>query len=115
MGFNKSYVDKDSILKNGLSTRSKNKISNHCNRIYLCKRKEDCEFLMNNMKFYYYMERDKNIYLKGKKLYQKDINPVIFKIDNRNNYIKSLYVDPEYDRGYYIIDHIPPSLIELIF
>ena len=60
------------------------------------------------------MERDYNMYSLSKKKWKKDISPVIFEIDNSNDFIKNLYRDPNYSSGYFTIDNIPSDRIRVI-
>lgn len=103
------YLNK--IHKNGLYPKSKNKKGNNLDRIYLCKTIEDCEKLIPQMILYYNMERDKNMYVYNKKKYTKNVNPVIIKIDSKD--ITKLYKDPNYIDGYFTVDNILPSSINI--
>lgn len=89
------------ILKSGIIPKSKSKLSNHLDRIYLCKSSDDCKSLIDRMKFHYY----------NKPLRSK-INDkcIIYKIDTKNSNIK-LYKDPNYKNGYYSISNIPKDNI----
>jgi hypothetical protein len=66
------------------------------------------------MRIHYEMERDYNMYSLSKKKWEKDITPVIFEIDNSDDFIKNLYRDPNYLSGYFTIDNIPPDRIRVI-
>ena len=109
----KEYSNK--IDKSGLIPRSKSKLSSHLDRIYLCKTYQDCIDLIPQMLFYYTGEKDENIYKLGKKLYNKDITPVIYEIDNSSNIIDKLYIDINYNKkGYYTLNNIPADKIKQI-
>ena len=108
----KEYSQK--INKYGLIPKSKSKISSHLDRIYLCKTYDDCVKLIPKMMFYYTGEKDINIYKLGKKMFKKDITPVIYEIDNSSKFIDKLYIDVNYDKGYYILNYISNELIKEI-
>jgi hypothetical protein len=108
----KEYESK--ILKYGLIPKEKSKLTQHPDRIYLCKSIEDCKELINKMKIHYEMERDYNMYSLLKKKWTKNTNPIIFEIDNSDDFIKNLYKDPNYVKGYFTIDNIPPNKIKII-
>ena len=93
----------DSILKKGIVPKSKNKISKHLDRIYVCKTEEDCRSLINKMN---------SIYSNKSRKSTIDTTPVILKFEIKD---MNLYKDPNFDgKGYYVIDSIPPNLIEII-
>lgn len=100
------------IKKYGLIVKSKSKLSSHLDRIYLCKSKEDCEALIPRMILHYTGEKDDNIHVKGKKLYNKDITPVIYEVDG--SIIDKLYKDPNYVDGYYTLNNIKSEYIKKI-
>ena len=102
------------ILKSGLIPKTKSKLSEHSDRIYLCKSIDECNKLIKQMDRFYDMEKDQNMYVVNKKKYKKDTRPVIFEIDNSNNIINNLYIDPNYIGGYFSIDCIPPENIKII-
>lgn len=103
------------IKKNGLSPRSKSKLSSHLDRIYLCKSYQDCVDLIPKMMFYYTGEKDENIFKLGKKFFKKDITPIIYEIDNSDKRIDKLYKDINYnEKGYYTLDNIPPNKIKIV-
>lgn len=108
------YEYRKKILKYGLCPKSKDKLSSHLDRIYLCGDVNDCKALINRMNLYYNDEKSFNIYNKEKRKFNKNTIPIIFKIDNTNSCIKTLYKDPNYDRGYYTLDNIPPNKISII-
>lgn len=109
----KEYSKK--IKKNGLIPRSKSKLISHLDRIYLCKTYQDCIELIPKMMFYYTGEKDENIYRLGKKLFNKDITPIVYEIDNSDKFIDKLYKDINYnERGYYTLENIPPNKIKYI-
>lgn len=93
----------DSILKKGIVPKSKNKISKHLDRIYVCKTEEDCKSLINKMSSIHSAKNRKSTI---------DSTPVIlkFKVNGIN-----LYKDPNFGgKGYYVIDNIPPNVIEIL-
>lgn len=108
----KQYENK--ILKEGLSPKSKSKLSLHPDRIYLCKTIQDCEFLIPVMKFKYTEEKIDKKLTKNIK-FDKNTDFIIFEIDNSDNIINNsnnlLYKDPNYNNGYYIINNIKPEYI----
>lgn len=108
----KEYSKK--IKRIGLIPKSKSKLSSHLDRIYLCITKQDCIDLIPKMMFYYTGEKDEMIYKFGKKLFNKDLTPVIYEIDNSSNLIDKLYVDPNYTQGYYTLCNIPPDKIKIV-
>lgn len=108
----KEYLDK--ILKNGLIPKSSSKLTSHSDRIYVCKTIEDCENLKIQMKLHYSMELDKMMYGLNKKDYKKDTDMIIVEIDNSDDFIKTLYVDPNYKDGYFIVENIPPNKIKVL-
>ena len=107
----KEYQSK--ILKSGLSPKEKSKLTNHPDRIYLCANIDDCKSLINKMRIHHEMERDYNMYSLSKRKWKMDISPVIFEIDNSNDFIKNLYRDPNYSNGYFTIDNISPDKINI--
>lgn len=101
------------IKKHGLIPRSKSKLSSHLDRIYLCKTYQDCLDLIPSMLFYYSGERDHNIYRLGKKMFNKDITPVIYEIDNSDRSITKLYKDVNYEKkGLYSLENIDKNKIK---
>jgi hypothetical protein len=108
----KEYEKK--INKSGLIPRSKSKLSSHLDRIYVCKTIKDCEDLIPKMMFHYTGEKDSEIYKKGKKLFNKDIEPIIYEIDNSDNSIEKLYIDINYSSGYYLLDNIKANKLTKI-
>lgn len=105
---------KSKIIKSGLVPKSGDKLTSHLDRIYLCKSISDCEYLINRMKLYYNNEKSFNVYNREKKKYDKNTYPVIFEIDNSEQFIKKLYKDSNYENGFYILDNIPPDKISII-
>lgn len=105
----KEYEDK--IKRYGLSPKSKSKLTSHIDRIYVCKTIEDCEALIPQMKVFYSEEYQLNYFSLSKKKYKKDVTPIIYEIDNSSNWIKKLYLDPNYQNGYYILENILPKYL----
>jgi len=105
---------KNKIVKFGLIPKSKDKLTSHLDRVYLCKNYEDCNNLINRMKLYYNDEKLFNVYNKQNKKYNKNTIPVIFEIDNSDKFINKLYKDPNYIGGFYMLDNIPPSKIKIV-
>ncbi len=95
------------ILKYGLSPKSKNKLSYHPDRIYVCSSKIGCLSLISHMKFHYNTQRWKNPKSKV------DDRWIIFEIDTTNLNLK-LYCDPNYIGGYYVLGNIPPNSLRVI-
>jgi hypothetical protein len=109
----KEYSDK--IKKYGLIPKSKSKLTSHLDRIYLCKTYQDCLDLIPKMMFYYTGEKDENIYRLGKKLFNKDITPIIYEIDNSDKFIDKLYVDVNYDeKGFYTLNNVNKDKIKIV-
>jgi hypothetical protein len=96
-----------SILENGLSPKSKSKISYHDSRIYLCKSILGCKSLIPNMEMIYNQQKWSNPKSKI------DDRWVIWEIDTKDLDIK-LYTDPNYIEGYYVLNNIPKSNIKKI-
>ena len=89
-----------SISKFGLIPKSKNKLSNHLDRIYLCKDVDFCYKLISQMKIHYLNK--KNI----------DNSWIIYEIDSSDLNLK-LYKDPNYSGGFYCVENIPPTNIKI--
>lgn len=93
------------ILKKGIIPKSKSKLSNHLDRIYVCIDPKDCYILIDKMKFIY-----SNRKLNNRKDKIND-NWIIYELSNLTD-IK-LYKDPNYEKGYYITDNIPKENINI--
>lgn len=100
------------ILKYGIVPKSNSKLSFHLDRIYLCKTKKDCHELIPQMKLHYSEEKDTNLYMIGNKKWRKNTKWIIYEISSTE--IKTLYKDPNYLNGYYTLDNISPSSIEVV-
>ena len=96
-----------SILKGGISPKSKSKVSYHDSRIYVCKHILGCKSLILNMKMIYNQQKWSNPKSKI------DDRWVIYEIDTNGLDIK-LYTDPNYIGGYYILNNIPISNVKKI-
>lgn len=107
------YEYKDKISKYGLVPKSKDKLTSHLDRIYLCSDIDDCKRLISRMKLYYNDEKLFNVYNKDKRKYNKNTIPIIFEIDNSKHFIKKLYKDPNYEHGFYTLDNIPPNKLSI--
>ncbi len=96
-----------SILKNGLSPKSKSKISYHDNMIYVCKSILNCKSLIPKMKMIYNQQKWSNP--------KSKINDdwVIYEIDTSGLDI-DLYYDPNYIGGYYLLKNIPSNNIKIV-
>ena len=96
-----------SILKNGLSPKSKSKISYQDNRIYVCKSILNCKSLIPKMKMIYNQQKWSNP--------KSKINDdwVIYEIDTSGLDI-DLYYDPNYIGGYYLLKNIPSNNIKIV-
>lgn len=94
------------ISKYGLVTKDKSKLSEHPDRIYVCKTIDDCKSLINQMKFHY-----SNLKIENPK---NNINDkwIIYEIDASN--IKKMYKDPNFNNGYYILNSIDPKYIKIV-
>lgn len=105
---------KNKINKYGLYPKSKSKKSSHIDRIYLCKNISDCRLLIPQMKIIYNQEKITNhVNLKNLK-WNKNIEYVIYEIDNSDKNIK-IFKDPRYkDLGYYTLDNISPNKLKVI-
>lgn len=96
-----------SILKSGISPKSKSKISYHDNRIYVCKTILGCKSLIANMKMIYNQQRWSNPKSKI------DDRWIIWEIDTDGLDIE-LYTDPNYIGGYYLLKNIPTNNIKIV-
>jgi len=96
-----------SIMRSGLSPKSKSKISYHDSRIYVCKSILGCKSLIPNMKMFYNQQKWSNPKSKI------DDRWVIYEIDT-NVLDLNLYYDPNYLGGYYLLSNIPPDNIKII-
>ena len=97
----------NSILKNGLSPKSKSKISYHDSRIYVCKSILNCKSLIPNMEMIYNQQKWSNP--------KSKINDdwIIYEIDTSELDI-DLYYDPNYIGGYYLLKNIPSNNIKIV-
>jgi len=95
------------VLIKGLFPKSKSKLSNHLDRIYVCSNINDCYNLIPQIKSLY---KELKINNKRNKINDKWI---IYEIDFSELDIK-LYKDPNYIGGYYIVDNIPSDKIKII-
>ncbi len=92
----------NSILSIGICPKSKNKLSSHGDRIYVCEKLEDCIELIPKMKFYFWSKQKINT------------KWVIYEIKTTGLNLK-LYKDPNYmDKGFYLLGNIPPNNIKTI-
>ena len=108
------YVDK--ILKIGLIPRSKSKISNHPDRIYLS------DSIKEIIPFGEYILSEYNLRIKDniKTKIAKNFN--IFEIDTKcfnrqdeNGFVMKLYKDVNFpDNGFYTLNNISPEFLKLI-
>lgn len=96
-----------SISKNGISSKSKSKITYHDSRIYVCKNVFDCKSLIPNMKMSYASQKWTNPQSK------LDDSWVIYEIDTIGLDLK-IYKDPHFIDGYYILSNIPTNKIKII-
>lgn len=96
-----------SILKSGISPKTKSKISYHDSRIYLCKHILGCKALIPKMKMIYNQQKWSNP--------KSKINDkwIIYEIDTTGLDMK-LYSDPNYIGGYYTLINIPTKSIKII-
>jgi len=97
----------NSILKSGISPKSKSKLSYHDSRIYVCKSILGCKSLIPNMKMIYNQQKWSNPKSKI------DDKWVIYEIYT-NGLDLNLYYDPNYLGGYYLLSNIPPDNIKII-
>lgn len=94
------YMNK--ILSIGLVPKTKNKKSSHGERIYVCKSVEDCLFLVEKMKFYFFSKDKINT------------NWIIYEIDTKDLNLL-LYNDPNFiNKGYYLLGNVPPMNIKVV-
>lgn len=92
----------NSILSIGICPKSKNKLSSHGDRIYVCENLEDCIDLIPKMKFYFWSKQKINT------------KWVIYEIKTTGLNLK-LYKDPNYmDKGFYLLGNVPPTNIKTI-
>jgi hypothetical protein len=90
------------ILSIGICPRTKNKLSSHGDRIYVCEKLEDCIELIPKMKFYFYNKQN------------TDTKWIIYEITTTGLNLK-LYKDPNYmDKGFYLLGNVPPNNIKTI-
>jgi hypothetical protein len=89
--------NKDSILQKGIYPKSKKRISNHPERIYLFDDINNYENLLNKMKF---MNKEKNDY-------------ILLEIDCSVDKL-FLHTDPNYRLGYFTYDNINPKNIRIL-
>ena len=96
-----------SILKDGLSPKSKSKISYHDSRIYVCKSILNCKSLIPNMEMIYNQQKWSNP--------KSKINDdwIIYEIDTSGLDI-DLYYDPNYIGGYYLLKNTPSNNIKIV-
>ena len=91
------------ILTDGIVPKTKSKLSSHGNRIYVCSNIDDCEDLIEEMKFYFFDKKDK-----------VNTKWVIYEINTENLKLK-LFKDPNYiEKGFYLLGNIPPNNISVI-
>lgn len=103
------------MKKYGIFPKSKSKLTSHLDRIYVCKTALDCKNLIPQMDYYFSTEKDFQIYQLNHKKYSKNITPQIWEIDNVTNFIKKLYIDPNYINGYFILQNITPDKLKIIY
>lgn len=96
-----------SILKTGISPKSKSKISYHDSRIYVCETISACKSLIANMKMIYNQQKWSNPQSKI------DDRWIIWEIDTFGLEI-DLYSDPNYPEGYYLLKNIPSNNIKIV-
>jgi hypothetical protein len=96
-----------SILKYGLSPKSKSKVSYHDSRIYVCKHILGCKSLIPNMKMVYSQQKWSNPKSKI------DDRWIIYEIDTDGLQI-NLYNDPNYTGGYYLLNNIPSDNLKIL-
>jgi hypothetical protein len=96
-----------SILKKGISPKSKSKITYHDSRIYLCKDILGCKSLIPKIKMIYTQQKWSSP--------KSKINDkwVIYEIDTSDLDMK-LYCDPNYIGGYYTLSNIPTKNIKIV-
>jgi|694.fasta_scaffold146267_6 hypothetical protein len=91
------------ILSIGICPKSKNKLSSHGDRIYVCSKLKDCLDLISKMEFYFF---DKNPKI--------NTSWMIYEITTTGLNLK-LYKDPNYmDKGFYLLGNVPPTNIKII-
>ena len=91
----------NNTIKNGLIPKTKNKISKHLDRIYVCSNIDDCYKLIPRMKINYIDSKINNT------------KWIIYEI-NCDNLDINLYKDPNYTNGFYVVDNISPKNIKII-
>jgi hypothetical protein len=104
---------KKRIDKQGIIPKFKSKLSMHDydSRIYVCDNLDSCKKLVPKMKFFYNTE--KNNILKDFRQ-NKNIEYIIYEIDVPCTNILNLYQDPNYDKGYYVLENISKDCIKII-
>jgi hypothetical protein len=105
----------NSVLKFGLITKGKSKLTTHDSRVYLCKNSNDCKILINAMIMHYSKEKDSILYSGNNpnKVYNKNTKWIIYEINTELAGIKKLYKDPNYINGYYYLNNIPKESISI--
>ena len=94
------------ISKIGIYPRSKSKLTQHPDRIYLCCSIQDCENLIPQMSIFYRSKLWQN------KSYKIDSRWAIYEVDTKG--LVKLYKDPNYLNGYYILENIPPQNLRIV-
>jgi hypothetical protein len=90
------------ILTSGIVPKTRSKISSHGNRIYVCSNVDDCEDLIEQMRFYFFDKKKVNT------------KWIIYEINTENLELK-LFKDSNYiDKGFYLLGNIPPNNINII-
>jgi hypothetical protein len=96
----KEYENK--IIINGISPKTKSKLSSHAHRIYVCDKLESCFELLPKMKMYFHDKRKINT------------KWIIYEIDTDGLNLK-LYKDPNFiNKGYYLLGNIPHYKLKVV-
>jgi hypothetical protein len=90
---------KDKILNNGLYPKSYNRKTKHPDRIYLFYSLDNLDEILKSLKQNDIMNNKQHDY-------------VLFKVKLNSDII--IHTDPNYDKGFFIYDNIPPEDIEVV-
>ncbi len=110
----------DKIMKNGLSTKTRNVITYHPERLYLTTSINDAKLFAKNKTTKLRQTSNKKykndpIYIDKQKTFKKSeltYSLLEINVQNINNF--KLYKDPNFENGYYTLDTISPENIKII-
>jgi hypothetical protein len=96
------------IKSNGLTPKSKSKLSNHPERVYLIKKHDPDEFIDMAKKLFNYVNPKNKEYIRDYYVLRIDVEALIK--SGRDKF----YKDPNYILGIWTYENIPPSYVEKI-